>query len=151
MKKQQLKKVLQFIILAITFFTLADSVNAQKKCHNGKCPIGYACAPSGYCVRYCSHCQPFLIESADEVVSAESSQFAVIRFQMDEAKAGSVKIYDIAGRLVRTLLTESVQQGVHQFLWNAKDENGSPVATGIYIIQLNEGNKMQTRKLFVVS
>jgi hypothetical protein len=151
MKRQLLMKVFQFIVFATAFFTLSESANAQKKCKNGRCPSGYICAPSGLCIRYCSRCQSVFIKSNNELVSGESSKLTVIRFQMNEAKIGDLNIYDLTGRLIRTISEESIQDGVHQFLWNAKDESGNTVPTGVYIFQLNAGDKTETRKLYVVS
>ncbi len=142
MKNKLLKKALQFILFAVIFFILIASVHAQKRCKNGKCPPGYICGPAGYCVRNCPHCSPFLIKASNEIVSGESSQSAVIRFQLDETKAGSLKTYDVTGRLIRTLVDKRSNQRIHQFLWNVKDENENVVPTGIYILQLSAGNKL---------
>jgi hypothetical protein len=150
MKKQLLKKLSAFIVIVIMFCVMTEPANAQKKCHKGQCPPGYICGPTGYCVLSCGRCPPFLIESVDEILSASGSQSAAINFRLEDAEAVSVKIYDVTGRLIRTLVDERMQQGNHQIEWNTKDEAGKAVSAGIYILQFDTGNKSETKKLAVI-
>jgi hypothetical protein len=137
MQAQQLKKILQFIAIAMIFITLTDSVNAQRKCHKGSCPPGYVCAPSGYCFRLmCRGCN-MLVDEA----TADS--------RLDESKAVSIKIYDATGRLVRTLADENMQQRLRELAWDEKDDKGNTVSPGMYVLQLNTGSKMEIAKLTV--
>jgi hypothetical protein len=49
----------------------------------------------------------------------------------------SVKIYNINGQLVRTLLNnEFVDAGTHKVMWNGKNSNGVAVSTGMYLYSL---------------
>jgi predicted extracellular nuclease/cytoskeletal protein CcmA (bactofilin family) len=59
-----------------------------------------------------------------------------IRFAMPEAGAVTLRIYSLNGRLVRTLVNGNYASGKHQIVWDAKDEKGSTVATGMYFYQL---------------
>ena len=55
------------------------------------------------------------------------------------------------GRLIKTLANSRMPDGEHQIEWNKKDEQGNAVRAGTYILQLNMGGKIETRKLSVVS
>ena len=66
--------------------------------------------------------------------------------------AGNVqlKIFDISGRLVRTLVDESQRPGVYTVTWNGVDQFGAPVASGVYLYRLQAGEQVQARKLLLV-
>lgn len=62
----------------------------------------------------------------------------------------SLQIYDIAGRLVRTLVHKKLQRGRYTVSWDGKDSGGTDVAAGIYFYQLRVGNLRITKKMSVV-
>jgi hypothetical protein len=62
----------------------------------------------------------------------------------------SVMIYDMNGRLMRTLLNDVMQPGIHQIKWNAKDDKGNGVAAGMYILKLQTSSSSETIKLSVI-
>ncbi len=59
-----------------------------------------------------------------------------ISFSLAQAGAVNLSVYDTAGRLVRTLVSESLTSGPHAILWNGQDESGRMVASGIYLYRL---------------
>ncbi len=62
----------------------------------------------------------------------------------------SVKIFDLVGRLVKTLLNEKIDPGYYSVYWNGKDESGKKVASGIYSLKFKAGDYKETRKLLLV-
>ena len=62
----------------------------------------------------------------------------------------SLRIYDIAGRLVRVLADGPLEAGVHDVLWDGKDERGAPVASGVYMCRVEAPGLDATRKLAVL-
>ena len=62
----------------------------------------------------------------------------------------TIRVYDTAGRLVRTLLDGAVYSGRHQVRWDGKDQNGQQVATGLYFVRLESGQDRYTRKVMFV-
>lgn len=59
----------------------------------------------------------------------------------------SVKIYNVAGRLVSILVDTIVSPGQYNTSWNAVDDKGSGVASGVYYIKLQIGKKHVTKRL----
>ena len=59
----------------------------------------------------------------------------------------SLKIYDTAGRLVRTLESGKMDAGSHVSVWNGKDDSSRGVASGVYFMRLVAGDYRQTRKI----
>ena len=68
-----------------------------------------------------------------------------ISFSIPEQSQTSLKVYDIKGKLISTLLNESMNVGHHQIEWNA---DGYP--SGVYFVQLDAVEFTQTQKLMLV-
>ena len=77
------------------------------------------------------------------------SQFTVISFQLATDENISVKIFDAEGRLVRTFALDELSAGTHEFTWDARDENGNEVNTGIYFLKIQTPEFSKTEKLMV--
>jgi hypothetical protein len=59
-------------------------------------------------------------------------------------------IYNILGQHVKTLVDYAVTAGHHSVGWDARDNDGRPVSTGIYLYRLQVGDKAQTRKMLLL-
>ena len=60
--------------------------------------------------------------------------------------AVSLKIYNILGQQVRTLLNGPLSGGSHLILWDGTDNAGRDLASGVYFSRLAAGGFAQTRK-----
>ena len=58
-----------------------------------------------------------------------------------------LEIYNILGQRVRTLVNQVQAAGAYQFSWNARNESGQAVSTGVYIARLHYPGGVQTRYL----
>jgi flagellar hook assembly protein FlgD len=61
-----------------------------------------------------------------------------------------VRIYDAAGRLVRTLVDGARPAGRYSELWDGLDSRGGAVASGIYFYRLDAGAFTQTKKMVLL-
>jgi hypothetical protein len=62
-----------------------------------------------------------------------------------------VSVYDVAGRLVREVYNLGVFGGqVITLSWDGLDDNGSPVASGVYFMKVNAGQQEQVRKVVII-
>lgn len=59
-----------------------------------------------------------------------------IAFATPTAGQATLRILDVRGRLVRTLLDEAVTAGHHARIWTGTDQAGRPVASGIYLYRI---------------
>ena len=73
-----------------------------------------------------------------------------IRYAIPVKSEVSLKVYDLTGRLVRTLVQEEVGTGVHAARWDGRDEADSPVPGGVYLYRLAAGDFAGTRKVILV-
>ncbi len=78
------------------------------------------------------------------------SSSTLIRFQLPTRGHVSLSVYDLSGRLVRTLVDEQQERGVYSANWDGKDGAGRPVSQGIYLYRLDAGYLSATRKMVVV-
>jgi hypothetical protein len=65
------------------------------------------------------------------------------------AEPGPVKlsVYDLQGRLVRSLLEASPASGERSLVWNGRDDLGRPVPSGVYFLQMASGRVAGTTKV----
>ncbi|MYJ21027.1 MAG: T9SS type A sorting domain-containing protein [Rhodothermaceae bacterium] len=72
-------------------------------------------------------------------------------FTLPLDKRVSVRVYDMTGRLVRTLINdEAYVQGTHSVVWNGLNDAGTAVASGQYIYTLEWGQFRQARRMVLV-
>jgi hypothetical protein len=106
-----------------------------------------------------------VLENGEEVASFETSPAApALRFALDQNRPNpfnpvtnisfsldteadlTLRVYDIAGRLVRTLVERRMSPGVHTESWDGRSDTGGEVASGIYFYRLTAGERTLTRK-----
>lgn len=78
------------------------------------------------------------------------SSEATIRYTLSKSADVTLKVYDVTGSVVKTLVNESVEAGHHSVLWNGTNEAGNKVANGVYFYRLTSGDFNQSRKLVVL-
>lgn len=62
----------------------------------------------------------------------------------------NIKVYDIAGRLVRTLISEHQELGSHRAKWDSKNDGGQRVASGMYLYQIRFDNVVISKKMLLL-
>ena len=70
-----------------------------------------------------------------------------IPFRVPQESDVVLKIFNIRGQLVRTLIQADYTPGFHSIRWDGKDNNGISVSSGLYIYQLQAGEFVQVRKM----
>jgi hypothetical protein len=74
-----------------------------------------------------------------------------IRFSTKMDSHSSLRIYDITGKLVETLVDENLPSGNHNIKWHGTDKNGTKMSSGVYFIQLKSGlDFIQTEKVLLI-
>lgn len=62
----------------------------------------------------------------------------------------SIKIYDVLGREVKTLVSKELNAGSYSVDWNGDNEYGVKVASGMYIYRITANNFIQTKKMVLL-
>jgi hypothetical protein len=62
----------------------------------------------------------------------------------------TLKVYNIRGALVRTLVDDKKTSGEYEVIWDGKNEKGDIVASGIYFYKLKAGDFSETNKMILL-
>jgi len=74
-----------------------------------------------------------------------------IAFALPRSESVSLRIYDLAGRLVRTLCREEfLEAGEHRRTWNGRDDTGRTVAAGVFLYRLEAGPFVETKRMTLI-
>ncbi len=73
-----------------------------------------------------------------------------IQFALEQESKAKLQVFDISGRLVKTLAEGSFEQGVHTVLWNGRDERGHTLSSGVYFYRLKAGERILNRRLVIL-
>jgi len=80
-----------------------------------------------------------------------------IKFQLPADSRVNLKVYNILGKEVCTLLNEKRRSGYHYIQWDGRDNQGNMVSSGIYLYQLSIQSRLEkspefaaTRKLVIL-
>ncbi len=86
--------------------------------------------------------------------TAISYQLSAINNQLsadgERRMAISLKIYNILGELVRTLVDEEQMPGCYSIVWDGRDSRGEDVSSGIFFYQLKTGRFVETQKMVLL-
>jgi len=74
----------------------------------------------------------------------------VISFSLARRSDVQVRIFDLLGRQVATLVDEPCPRGRHAVTWRADDDGGRPLAAGVYLVELRSDDLRQVRKLMLI-
>jgi len=95
------------------------------------------------------------ISEADEVPAVNSlgqnfpnpfNPATTIEFSLKTRGHVSIKIYDVSGRLVKTLVDGVMSTGPHKVIWDGTNNRNAKIASGVYFYRMNTGEFEQTRK-----
>ncbi len=62
----------------------------------------------------------------------------------------SLEVYDVRGRLVRTLIEREVESGNHSVVWDGRDDRGDISRSGVYLSTLKVAGKTFVRKMVLI-
>ena len=73
-----------------------------------------------------------------------------IRFQLPRTEHVKLKIFNMMGQELRTLVDEQRPAGIHLVRWDAKDDRGMDMPAGLYLYRIVAGSFIDTKKLLLV-
>jgi len=72
-----------------------------------------------------------------------------IEFSLPKISHVTLTVYDLNGREIRKLLNEQKEAGYYSVMWNARDNNGEAVSSGVYFYQIEIQAKDSESKAFL--
>jgi hypothetical protein len=73
-----------------------------------------------------------------------------IQFSLPDAGHARLTIHDLRGRLVMTLLDDSIPAGQHSISWNGRFSDGREAPSGVYLSRLEAAGYGETRKMMLI-
>jgi len=73
-----------------------------------------------------------------------------ISYDLPEDANISISIYDLMGRVVKTMVNTTQEAGYKSVFWNATNDYGKPVSAGVYLYQIQAGEFRQTRRMVLL-
>ncbi|NNE09385.1 MAG: T9SS type A sorting domain-containing protein [Gemmatimonadetes bacterium] len=93
------------------------------------------------------------IPVANELARNEPNPFnptTAIRFALRSEGIVRLHIFDVSGRLVRTLVDESMMPGNHVARWDGLSETGGESASGVYLYRIETAGWSDTRRMILI-
>ena len=73
-----------------------------------------------------------------------------IKFALPKDADVQLKVYDLLGREVRTLVNNDVKAGRHEVVWDGRSEAGTQVASGVYLYRITAGTFVAVMKMMML-
>ena len=73
-----------------------------------------------------------------------------VKFQLEWPAATRLCVFDLSGRLVRTLLVENLESGEHSIFWDGLDSSGRRSPSGTYLVMIQAGDILAGQKVMLV-
>ena len=73
-----------------------------------------------------------------------------LRYDLPEDAMVNITIYDMMGRVVRTMVNTQQNTGFKSVRWNATNDVGSSVSAGLYLYMIQAGDFRQTKKMVLL-
>ncbi|MTI31130.1 T9SS type A sorting domain-containing protein, partial [Xanthovirga aplysinae] len=103
--------------------------------------------------------KPVVIEESEEDLKAEGltlssypnpfSESTTIIFELPEALPVQLKVFDMMGKLVKTLVNGEHNAGKHEVSWQRNGKGTTRVPRGIYLVKLSVGGESTYHKVVV--
>jgi hypothetical protein len=97
--------------------------------------------------------QPRVIPSSYELLQNYPNPFnpaTTIKFKMQSEKHVTLVVYNILGERIRSLFEGNMSIGLHQIVWDGKNDLGTSAGTGIYFYQLKTDSFIETKKMMLL-
>ena len=76
--------------------------------------------------------------------------FTTLRYDLPENALVNITIYDMMGRVVRTMVNTQQNAGFKSLRWNATNDKGALISAGLYLYTIQAGEFRQTKKMVLL-
>jgi len=73
-----------------------------------------------------------------------------ISYELNIESKIELKIYNVKGQKIKTLLSEIQTTGTHSVIWDGRDNKGEMVSSGIYFYLIDSENEQHIRKMLLL-
>jgi len=79
------------------------------------------------------------------------SSETVISFSLPSAGNASLRVYDMTGRIIRTIADGEMAASAHSLAWDGRDDSGNTVAAGVYFCRLEAAGQSAVQKMIRIA
>jgi agmatine/peptidylarginine deiminase len=93
-----------------------------------------------------------LAQSSSVIESVAPNPFSSetrISFRLEHSSDVSLAVYNLQGQVIRNLVARNFSSGIHEVNWDGKNNSGSEVSAGIYMLKLATERGVDFKKLIV--
>jgi alpha-L-fucosidase len=91
--------------------------------------------------------QTNLLETEIQTYPNPFRESTAIQFRLNGTEKVSIRVYNVYGQLVNTLMDTKLDAGEHAFHWAGNDSKGLPVAGGMYYYSVNTSSQQITKPM----
>ena len=73
-----------------------------------------------------------------------------LRYDLPEDSFVKIRVFDMSGNEVKTLVNETKGAGFNSVQWNATNNQGEPISAGVYLYSIEADDFIQTRKMILL-
>ena len=73
-----------------------------------------------------------------------------LSYDLPQNEMVNITIYDMMGRVIKTLVNSSQNAGYKSVQWNATNDKNEPVSAGLYLYTIQAGEFRQTKKMLLL-
>ena len=73
-----------------------------------------------------------------------------LRYELSQESFVNITIYDMLGNVVKSIVSQNQNPGYKSVQWNATNNQGQPVSTGLYFYTIQAGDFIQTKKMLLL-
>ena len=74
----------------------------------------------------------------------------MIEFSLPRTEKTTIRVFDLLGREITTLLDQQLASGKHQVTWDGRDQSGQLVGSGVYFYRVEAGKFLKTVKMILM-
>jgi hypothetical protein len=74
----------------------------------------------------------------------------MIRFDLPYRASVRLEVFDVLGQRMRVLVAGTLSGGIHEAMWDGRDQAGTPVSSGLYLYRLQAGEYEQMRRMLLL-
>jgi len=70
-----------------------------------------------------------------------------VEYELPGARHVTVRIFNLTGQEIRTLVDEMKPPGIHKIEWDGLDHRAQEVSTGLYVVRMIAGDFVDSKKI----
>jgi photosystem II stability/assembly factor-like uncharacterized protein len=140
-------------------YTASGNLNHINFALINSCPEGWAVGAGGTIIKMSKDSLVGARNNSKQIPIAYSleqnypnpfNSSTIIKYDLKEDVQVSIKVYDILGRLVKTLIFDFQNAGFKSINWDGKNDNGQFVASGLYFCKITAGDFKDVKKFILI-